>query len=362
MGQEELGKHYYNIGEYGNAAKAYAKMRDYCTTQKHVADMTLRLVFVSIAQRNWNSVANYCTKLHTVSVKTDERERLLDIANVCQGLSGLAQGQFQYAAEQFMAVSPSYVTMEPVAGIHFQKAVVTGNDIAVYGGLCALASMDRRQLQERVLNNANFRQFLELEPHVRRAISAFVQSKYTGSLSILDSYRTDYMLDLYLQRHFDDIYARVRSKSIVEYFIPFSTVTLAELEKAFPPRAPANQGIEAELINMIQRGVLDARIDLVDKLLVAPKAVPRTQVQKEAMTMAKNYERALRLRLLRVNMTAAGLEIEDKKKGKGGSGMQMDLAGIVGDDGFGRGGSGGGKRDMRTGQASLRSGGRRLGG
>lgn len=363
MGQEELGKHYYNTGEYANAGKAYAKMRDYCTTQKHVADMTLRLVFVSIAQRSWNSVANYCTKLHTVSVKTDERERLLDIANACQGLSGLAQGSYQYAAEQFMAVSPSYVTMEPVAGIQFQKAVVTGNDVAVYGGLCALASMDRHQLQERVLNNTNFRQFLELEPHIRRAISAFVQSKYTTCLSILDSYRTDYMLDLYLQRHFEDIYSRVRSKSIVEYFIPFSTVTLAELEKAFPQRNPANQGIEAELISMIQRGLLDARIDLVDKLLVAPKAVPRTQVQQEAMGMAKNYERALRLRLLRVNMAAAGLEIEDKKKGKGGGaqGMQMDLASMVGgDDGFGRGG---GKRDTRTGTAgSLRSGGRRLGG
>lgn len=268
MGNEELGKHYYSIGDYPNAAKAYARMRGYCTTQKHVADMTLRLVLVSVAQKNWNSVATYCTKLHSATLKPEERERIDPIETSCLGLGSLATGHYDTAANEFLKVNPLYVSLEPQAGVVFQKQVMTGNDIAVYGGLCALASMDRMDLQNRVLNNTNFRQFLELEPHIRRAISAFIQSKYTLCLEILESYRADYLLDLYLSRHFDEILARIRSKSIVQYFIPFSCVTLAEMAKAFPPRHGTD--IEIELVGMIQKGVLDARIDLVDKVSSIP--------------------------------------------------------------------------------------------
>ena len=263
MGNEELGKHYYNMGDYANATKAYGRMRDYCTTQKHIADMTLRLILVSVAQKNWNSVQSYCAKLHAVTIKPEERERIDPIEFVCKSLQSLATGHYETAADDFLRVNPTYVVSEPEAGILFQKQVMTGNDVAIYGGLCALASFDRKDLQRRVLENSNFRQFLELEPHIRRAISAFVQSKYTTCLQILDSCRADYLLDVYLGKHFEELYARVRSKSIVQYFIPFSCVTLAEMERAFPTK---DGNIEDELVGMIQRGMLDARVDLVDKV------------------------------------------------------------------------------------------------
>ncbi|KAF2095757.1 hypothetical protein NA57DRAFT_79466 [Rhizodiscina lignyota] len=327
MGNEELGKHYYNIGDLPNAAKAYGRMRDYCTTQKHIADMTLRLIFVSIAQRNWNSVQSWCTKLHTVTLRPEERERIDPIEMVCQGLSSLSTGNYGHAAEEFLRVNPSYVNGEPQAGIVFQKQVMTGNDVAVYGGLCALASMDRKELQSRVLNNSNFRQFLELEPHIRRAITAFVGSKYTTCLQILDSYRVDYVLDIHLYRHFDVIYDRVRSKSIVQYFIPFSVVTFTEMEKAFPPRG--GKGIQDELVGMIQSGLLDARIDIPKKLLVAPKKNPRAEVQASAVNMSKAYERNLRLRLVRMNMLNAGLQVQAPKSAKQGG---YDIAGLVDDN------------------------------
>lgn len=264
MANEELGKHYYNIGDYTNAYKAYGRMRDYCTTQKHIADMTLHLIFVAIAQKQWGTVSSYCAKLHTVTLKPEERERIQPIDQACNALQYLQTNRYDQAANEFLRIDPAYVAAEAQANIVFQKEVMTGNDIAVYGGLCALASMDRETLQRRVLDNTGFRQFLELEPHIRRAISAFTQSKYTTCLQILDSYRTDYLLDLHLQKHFEELYQKIRSKAIVQYFIPFSRVTLAEMEKAFPPRS--GKTVESELVVMIQRGLLDARIDLVDKV------------------------------------------------------------------------------------------------
>ena len=51
MGNEDLGHFFYAIGDYSNSHKSYMKMRESCTSNKHLADMTLRLVYVSIAQK-----------------------------------------------------------------------------------------------------------------------------------------------------------------------------------------------------------------------------------------------------------------------------------------------------------------------
>lgn len=41
-------------------------------------------------------------------------------------------------------------------------------DLALYGGLCALASFDRTELKSKVIDNVGFRELLELMPEVRR--------------------------------------------------------------------------------------------------------------------------------------------------------------------------------------------------
>ena len=44
--------------------------------------------------------------------------------------------------------------------------VLSAQDIAVYGGLCALASFDRSELQSHVINNVTFRDYMEVNPEV----------------------------------------------------------------------------------------------------------------------------------------------------------------------------------------------------
>jgi COP9 signalosome complex subunit 1 len=200
----------------------------------------------------------------------------------------------------------------------------------VYGGLCALASMDRSELQDKVLANSEFRNFLELEPHIRRAINLFCNSKYSACLEVLEGYRNDYLLDVYLSKVLNTMYSKIRTKSIVQYFIPFSCVTLDEMASKFPT---TNHRIEDELERMINDDTLDARIDLVDRLLISPPTNPRHNVHAEALAMAENYDHTLRLRLTRLNMLAAGMEIKQEKgqNEKMSSGMDSGLgAGLRG--------------------------------
>lgn len=228
-------------------------------------------------------------------------------------------GSFKEAASAFLNTSAAYITAEPAGSIKWQKEVISPNDIAVYGGLCALAYMDRSDLQSKVLANAEFRNFLELEPHIRRAINLFCNSKYSACLEVLEGYRNDYLLDVYLSKILLTIYNRIRNKSIVQYFIPFSCVTLDEMASKFPPAE--GRTIEEDLEEMIKNRQLDARIDLVDRLLISPPRDPRYEVQEEALKMAESYDHTLRLRLTRLNMLAAGLEVQPNKVGDKAPGM-----------------------------------------
>jgi len=262
----------------------------------------MRLVVLSIEQANWMSVQTSILKIRNLQQKPEDEAKVQPFLCASMGLAQMASGNYREAASSFLQTDPSL-------GSQF-KTVLTSNDVAVYGGLCALASMDRNELQTKVLESSSFRNFLELEPHIRRAISFFCSSKYSQCLAILEAYKPDYLLDLHLHRHVPELYYAVRSKSIVQYFIPFSSVSLGSMAQAF---ATNERSIEDELIDMIQRGTLEARIDTQNKLLTAKATNPRSAVHRDALALVKNYERTAYLRLTRMNMVNAGLDIKTPK-------------------------------------------------
>lgn len=332
MGQEDLGTHYLNSANLDASAKAYQKMREFCTTPKHVAEMTTKLIYINILTPQWLHALSSCQKLRALSLKPEDKARFDPVATASSALASLGQNNYRAAAATFLAVDPSYVSLGPVAGIDFASSLMTGNDIAVYGGLCALASMHRQELQSLVLDNADFRNFLELEPHIRRAISLFCGAKYTQCLAILESYRNDYLLDLFLSPHVNNLYQMIRSKSIVQYFIPFSSVTLSALEAAFPRPGATTASVhlmEEELVEMIHRGILDARIDTVNQLLESPPRQSREDAHRGVMDTADDIEHQLRLKLHKINMTQAGLEIQAPKTGKGKGNNAWGQSGFV---------------------------------
>lgn len=333
MGNEDLGSHYHQIGDLISASKAYSRMRDYCTTTSHIASMLFKIINLSIERGDWLSVQSNVHRLRNLQSKPEEQAKSQPKASAALGLSQLQSGSFLDAANSFLATDPNL-------GDSYNE-IISSNDVAVYGGLCALASMDRNELQRRVLDNNSFRNFLELEPHIRRAISFYCNSKFKPCLEILEAYRTDYFLDIYLQRHVSSLYSRIRTKSIQQYLIPFSRVTLNAMSKTFCV-TPADGQAEAnhsssfvqELIQLIQDGTLDARIDLEKKVLVSKQTDLRTEVQEAALESLLSYTREAHLRLLRTDIIQAGLEVRadpgDKKPEMEGRFSGKGLGGLGG--------------------------------
>lgn len=336
MGNEDLGNHYYETGDLVAASKAYSRMRDYCTTPNHIASMLYKLLNVAVERGDWLSVQSNVHRLRNSQVKPEDEARNQPKMSAALGLAQLHAGSYFEAANSFLSTDPSL-------GDTFND-VITPNDVAVYGGLCALASMDRNELQRRVLDNPSFRNFLELEPHIRRAISFFCNSKFRPCLDILEAYRADYLLDLHLQRHVSALYTSIRTKAIQQYLVPFSRVTLDSMAKIFAPEVIGGEAqptgaaspFVQELIRLVKDGVLDTRIDLEKGVLISNQTDLRKDVQEETLESLRSFNEEAHMRILRASVLNAGLQVpnvprSDATEKKAGDAEQFSSsAGILG--------------------------------
>lgn len=254
MGNEDLAKFFESTGEMMQAYEVYAKMRSDVSTTKHITEVGLHLARISVHRRDWAMVITNVNKISGIQSETVDKS-MQSICNILYGIAQLGQAKYPESAEHFLQVDPS---IEP----SLYDEYASPNDIATYGGLLALATMSRSELSK-FLETSNFRTFLELEPHIRRAITQFVNGRYSACLSILESYKSDYFLDIYLQQHVKKLYTSIRGKCIYHFLQPFSCVTIDNMNAAF---AAPGESIEDELAEMIRTGNLLARIDAIDRV------------------------------------------------------------------------------------------------
>ncbi|KAF9238437.1 hypothetical protein DTO006G1_9210 [Penicillium roqueforti] len=310
MGHEDLGNHHYKTGDLAAASKAYSRMRDYCTTPNHITSMLFKMVNVATERGDWMSVQSNVHRLRNSQSKPDDAAKNISKITAASALSQMHQTLYLDAANSFLSIPPDL-------GDTYNE-VITPNDVAVYGGLCALASMNRDDLQKNVLDNQTFRTFLELEPHIRRAIVFFCNFKFRQCLDILEAYRPDYLLDIHLQRHIPQLYKRIRTKSIEQYMIPFSRVTLDSMAKIFAPTVVGGEArptdisspFVQELIGLIQGGILNARIDLEKGLLVSNQIDLRAEVQRNTLESLREFNQEAHWRILHAAFIRAGLEVK----------------------------------------------------
>jgi len=156
MGHNDLGNHYYAVGNLGEALKSFMRTRDYGMTTKHTLDMCLSIIRVSIEMGNFSHVTNHVVKAETQpDVPTDIN--VVAKLRAAAGLANLDSGKYKQAAHKFtqMKIEMGKENNQPIIkNIHPDELcyseVIAPQDVAVYGGLCALATFDRPELASKV--------------------------------------------------------------------------------------------------------------------------------------------------------------------------------------------------------------------
>jgi COP9 signalosome complex subunit 1 len=210
LGYREIGNFQYLIGELHDALRAHAKSRDFCTTSAHVLEMCLSVIDIALELQNYNSIRSHVIKAEAalesqgasskakekapqarlpgmVALSSDsrdsERNSISQRLAIASGVAEIGQRNYLRAARSLLQVS-SLAKLEDSGG-HF----IPANEIVLHATLCGLATFDRAELKRSIIDNAELRPLLELEPHLREVISCFHSNRYRQALATLERHR-----------------------------------------------------------------------------------------------------------------------------------------------------------------------------
>ncbi|CAO3631023.1 unnamed protein product [Cunninghamella echinulata] len=304
VAQTKLGDYYYDIGELTQATRHYSQTRSYCVTSKNMIDMCFSMIKTQLEARHYPNVYTYIVRAESTPQIPDKINTIsrLKCYNAISSLFVTDSNSNRYTT-----ISNALTQGVALESSHLLNDIMAPNDVAIFGGLCALASLNRRQLQDLLSNNVSFKGYLELEPQIREIMDLFQSSKYSSCFALLDKYRNDWKLDLYLNSHVDNIIQCIREKAIVQYCIPYSSIDMNRMAFAFNTTV---DNLELDLIRLIgQNGKISARIDSHEKILYANQKNQRKQAFDQSLSLGKDYEKSAKALMLRLNLLKADLVV-----------------------------------------------------
>lgn len=334
-GHDDLGDHFLDCGDLNSALKCYSRARDYCTSGRHVINMCLNVIKVSVYLQNWSHVVSYVNKAlstpdfsENTSVKGQENNiTILTRLNCAHGLADLATRKYKSAAKHFLAANLDHCDIPDLMS--------TAN-VATYGGICALATFDRAELQKQVISSSSFKLFLELDPLLREIIFNFHESKYGKCLKMLEEIRDNLMLDMYLANHVKTLYSMIRNRGLIQYFSPYLSADLRLMASCFNTSIA---DLEDELMILILDGQIQARIDSHNKVLHAQDVDQRSAIFEKALEMGDLYKRRCNMTILRSAVLKNNIVVKTARQEQAG----------VAEGGGGGGGGGHGSIIMQSG-------------
>ncbi|XP_046855833.1 COP9 signalosome complex subunit 1-like isoform X2 [Xenia sp. Carnegie-2017] len=292
-GHDDLGDHHLDCGDLNNALKCYSKSRDYCSMPKHVISMCLNVIKVSVLLKNWAHVLNIVNKAESsVELLREQPEKPANLfistkLKCAAGLAELALKKYKCAARQFLQAQFD----------HFDyKELISAHDVALYGGLCALATFDRQELRNKVLSNSSFKLFLELDPQMRDILHKFYESQYASCLKILDDVKDNFRLNIHLSSHVNSLYGFIRNRALIQYFSPYVSADMGKMATSFNTTV---SDLEDELTKLILDDQIQARIDSHNKILYARQIDQRTTTYEKAIKMGNDYEKRAKSLIIR---------------------------------------------------------------
>ncbi|XP_046472824.1 COP9 signalosome complex subunit 1 isoform X1 [Neodiprion pinetum] len=306
-GHDDLGDHYLDCGDLSNALKCYSRARDYCTSGKHVVNMCLNVIKVSVYLQNWSHVISYVTKAENTPDFSevhgkDNNQAVITKLKIAAGLAELTTMKYKMAARHFLQASLDHCDC---------PELLSPGNVALYGGLCALATFERNELQKQVIFSSSFKLFLELEPQLRDIIFQFYNSKYASCLKLLDEIKDNILLDMYIAPHVNSLYTQIRNRALIQYFSPYLSADMRRMATAFNRTVSA---LENELMQLILEGQIQARIDSHNKILYAKDVDQRSTTFEKSISVGKEYQRRTRMLILRAAMLKHHIHVKGQAR------------------------------------------------
>jgi COP9 signalosome complex subunit 1 len=290
----QLANFFTEAGDYASALKYVSKSREYCSDPAAVLSTCMTIIKLSALLRQYTDIQSFTSKArHSHFTEESDQSKI----HAAYGLYYMATGKYKDAASSFAQVKQQDLVNPGLSGNTFND-ILSAQDIALYGVLCALASLERNEVQSKLLDSP-FRECLELVPQVQDLTLDFCNCKYAACLSALEKLKEPLSLDVHLHSQVNDICQQIRNKGMVQYFAPFLSVSLHSMATAFNTDV---DGIQSEVASLITKKQLDAKIDSHKKVLHVRHANQRKQTYQNAMRVSQDFLDTTQALVLRMNL------------------------------------------------------------
>jgi COP9 signalosome complex subunit 1 len=245
----------------------------------------------------FSHVASYITKAES-NPDIPDKDSVIAGLSAAQGLINFKGKIFKKAANNFISIP--FASFRPLP-------YFTQMDVALYGGICALSTFDRQELKTRVVENSDFKQFLEVEPQVSELIHSFYNSKYKQCLEIMELLKNDLLLDINIAQYAIQLLDDIRKRAIIQYFSPYLSVDLTKMAQSFNT---SSKSLEKELSQLITTSKIEARIDSHNKVLIATKQNEKRKAYQNTLKMSADYRLTVKVLMLRAKLVKADMVVK----------------------------------------------------
>uniref|UniRef100_A0A915NFL2 PCI domain-containing protein n=1 Tax=Meloidogyne floridensis TaxID=298350 RepID=A0A915NFL2_9BILA len=321
---EDVFHQYVQMGNLPDALKLYTRgMREYCTSPNQIIQMLISWINVTIYAEQWQKLFVLLPQADRAINEIIERENVSSIPSntfsttqysslqslqipartskiqkdlilsskakilAVYGLAFLQNKNYKAAAEKFMTIDLDVLNY---------PQLISPSDVAIYALICALATFSRTELKEKVLGSPLFRKSLESEPKLIELLQRFCQSQFGICLDILNDLRDQLLLNIYLAPHISFLYSLIRQSALIQYFDTYLSSEIGQMAIEF--RTSVDE-LESELISLIEKGLLKAKIDSYKKVLYAKFSDNRTEIYERVLNLRKRISQHANAVLLR---------------------------------------------------------------
>ena len=184
IGNLELAEFYYSQGDLQQSLKYYSIAKDNSSTQIHNCEQLLKIIELGIELQNYQVVFSSINKCCSILNQMPHNDALMNRLVLLNGVYHLEMGNFKQACLEMMKLKYQNETI---------WSLISGRDIAIYSVLLMLVTMDRLELKE-MMENQDFKQYLELEPKIREILRLFYLSDFKQVFTLLNEFKVLFVI------------------------------------------------------------------------------------------------------------------------------------------------------------------------
>ncbi|KLT39155.1 PCI-domain-containing protein [Cutaneotrichosporon oleaginosum] len=293
-------------GSLTEALKAFNQARENCSGAAHYVELGLAILQGSlqfnetgVVPGNTHKTAASLDRLHPVKEAGDapvsstmtrlqvlqsrnkaaraaEARRTVGIKlRVARGILAINMREYSHAARELGEVGEE-------GGLgDWEGVVISTADLAFLTAILALASGTRDYVKRVLLDRPSFHAAIDdSQAWILDLVRAFVGAHYGEALAILRKAEPYMILNPFLAAHTADLLKKIRQRALVQYIAPFSSVRIAQMAAAFET---AEDAMVHEVCQLAEDGSVQARVDLVDRVLTIKEKDMRAEAFRSAL-------------------------------------------------------------------------------